>query len=375
MPSTSPRAVPSFALACVLTTLASRAPSQTVWNVNTGPDLTPWIAQAAPGDILLLASANGPWDPFVLNKGLTLIGPSLITYVQGSVTATAIQIPAGQKARIVGLNFRDGSGPFGSVMLHTVTVAGDATFEDCQFGRGSPASLVMQSGTVVLQHCVIRRPGMRMQGGTCALTDCVLEAINAGFNSMYGTPVASGPALLQTGGTLVASRITATGGNSEWIGLPINLFISPSPALSLAAGTCWLSDSSLTGGTGVTWNGPGPGAAALAGNTNTSIARLTLTPGPGAPAGAPFTGNVQSVPQLVGITIDHGFVLGQTSQVTAMPGSQQLLVFAGGFPTAATSVTPVIEPVFVQAASLITLGLVVPVPGPPPFTKIGRAHV
>lgn len=64
---------PTFLIALLFTVSIGRA--QTVWYPPYDADLTSWIAQAAPGDILQLA---GTHPNFTLNKGLTLVGPSFI---------------------------------------------------------------------------------------------------------------------------------------------------------------------------------------------------------------------------------------------------------------------------------------------------------
>ena len=70
------------------------------------------------------------------------------------------------------------------------------------------------------------------------------------------------------------------------------------------------------------------------------------------------------MPQLVGIGIDHGLLLGQTSLVTATAGSsQQALAIAGGFSAVPSNQPPVIEPVFGQAQDLIPLVLASPASG------------
>lgn len=106
----------------------------------------------------------------------------------------------------------------------------------------------------------------------------------------------------------------------------------------------------------------GPGATALAGNPDTHFARTALNGGAGATPGAGSTGGVQSVTELVGIRIDTGFQLNQTSTVTAIAGSsQQPLGIGGGFSAVPSSFPIIVEPVFGQ--QLIPLTIALPGPG------------
>jgi nitrous oxidase accessory protein NosD len=76
--------------------------AQTVWNVPDGHFVDPYIAQASPGDILLL---GGNHDVFHVDKALTIIGrgtdPLSGSYVSG-LTSMHITAPAGARVTLIG---------------------------------------------------------------------------------------------------------------------------------------------------------------------------------------------------------------------------------------------------------------------------------
>jgi hypothetical protein len=72
---------------------------------------------------------------------------------------------------------------------------------------------------------------------------------------------------------------------------------------------------------------------------------------------------VQAVPQLVGLHVDPGFRIGQTSTVTAIAGTSRLLGVLAGFDGAATTHPAVLEPILGSLASMVTLVLATPSAG------------
>lgn len=355
----------SLSTAVVFAVVVSIVPAQAIWTPATGQSLAGTFAAAAPGDIVVLSYWH---PPFTLNKGLVLLGPGDIQDVGGvGMTVSSFSIPAGQQARVLNVDFKSSSGINGP-LGHRVAVNGDVSFESCLFGVGLPESLAVMSGTVVMRNCTVRggtsnpwgvQGGMRLAGGICAMTDCTLHGSPAQFTG-YGNVIASTPALNHMGGILAASHVTAFGGGASndscgWV-------IPASPAF-VSSGTVYLTDSSLHGGSGmVMWGNPGPGATALAGNANVHVARTTLSGGAGTIQGAGSTGGVQTVPQMVGIRVNNGLVLGQTSTVTAIAGSsQQALGIGGGFSAVPSTVPIIVEPAFGQ--QVIPLTLAMPAPG------------
>ncbi|MCA8953833.1 MAG: right-handed parallel beta-helix repeat-containing protein [Planctomycetes bacterium] len=341
--------------------LLSIAPAQTVWNA-TSSDLTPIFAQATPGDIVLLSSNVG-YLPFHLNKGLTLIGPAggsgwVGTGPTNGPVDTRILIPSGERARFVNLHF---ASLLPTTLLgHQVQASGDITFEDCVFdGTSYGTPHVIVGGNVRMNHCRIgwsnaKTSGLIATSGYVSLTDCDLGGTPAAWDP-FGAHRASTSGLTIDNATVVASLCSIRGGSAA-VGLP------PSPGANISgnSGRLFLSDSIVSGGNGG-YGSPWfvPGAPALAVSTTgaslAEVARSTFSGGLGTVNGPPMTGNATFVPELVGIRIDHGFVRGQTTTVTATAGSSQLLLgIFGSFDPNLSTYPLVIEPAL-QTAFGVTL--------------------
>ena len=358
----SPR---SFLLAL---TLAGSLPAQTVWQMGTGPfgtDLAATIAAAAPGDIIML---NGLTFPvFTLAKGLTLIGPGTVQ-PGGLATITTIAIPTGQVGHFVSIDFQPLGLPGWPMVAHRVDVSGTATFEDCRFGLGVPRNLVT-AGNVLLRGCTVEGSpsqqmqaiagGMRVASGICSLVHCNLTGGNAAFNPLTpANSLGSTPAINADGGLLMLANCTARGG----AGLGATIFgvlRSGSPAV-VVYGEARITDCTLTAGDSPA---PLPGLAALTSLGSTEYARCVLQGGAGQPAGAPTWGLVAAVPQLVGMDIASGFVLGQSTTLRAVAGGSQLLGILVGFDATPTSHPAVIGPIIGSLAQLVPCVVVVPQPG------------
>jgi hypothetical protein len=339
--------------------LASVSSAQTVWSMGAPwPDLAAVIAQAAPGDIVRL---NGlTFASFNMTKGLTILGPGVISAAANPTTTLAI--PPTQRAHVVDVDFT----------AHRVLATGTVTFEDCSFTGGVPYSLDT-NGTILVQRCTFLwmlapASGMRVQGGLCWITDSQLVGGHI-FNSSIATT-----ALNVVSGEVCVSNSTLTGGNGDLVtlqGLP------GVPALVAVGGSVSITDWSLTGGSSPTWPWPTPGAVALSAGTNAvGYARSTFVGGAGAPAGGQWVGPVQHVPLLISMRIAQPFRLGLSTQLIATAGGTGTSAQPLGM-MAALELTPAAHPIvigtFLGATPLIPLlvafappgGLVVhPVPVP-----------
>ncbi|MCA8953832.1 MAG: hypothetical protein KDE27_30245 [Planctomycetes bacterium] len=352
--------------------LLSLSPAQTVWNA-TSPDLTPIFAQAAPGDIVLLSGSNS-YVPFTLNKGLTLIGnPGAAIYDSSGIGQrydSSILVPPGQHAHLVNVNFAF-SLLAQSAAGHHVAAAGSVTFDNCSFAGtietySNHTENVSVAGDVRMHHCrILNHPsmttvGLRAFSGFVSLTDCDLVGHPAGWDP-FSFPWNATSGLTIVDATVVASRCTMTGGHADW-DYNSNQLLPASPGIEIigSSGELYLSDSTVVGGDGgPSWQTYGPGAAALAvstvGAARAEFARNSLIGGTGTVNGPATAGNAVLVPELVGIRIDHGFVRGQTTTVTATAGSSQLLLGIFGSLEPGLSTYPlVIEPVL-QTAFGVTL--------------------
>lgn len=146
----------SSACCLVLLTVAPLV-AQATWVVPSGVDLSPYIAQAAHGDTLLLGAIH---PLFSLQKGLTIrpaSGRTTITLI-GMSFACQIQVPAGQQAQLLDLDF-DTTSYWAWSGVNPVTAAGLVGFEDCSF-RASPsnsggAAVTVMSGAATFRRCSI----------------------------------------------------------------------------------------------------------------------------------------------------------------------------------------------------------------------------
>jgi len=342
--------------------------AQAVWNMGAPwLDLDQVIAMAAPGDVVQL---NGlQFAPFTMNKGLTLIGPgTILPFTSVPINqVTRFAVPAGELAHVVDVTFTPH--PVFGFLTNGVEATGAVTFEGCSFGPSNPASLVVD-GTVLLHHCTIAGSavsggsdavgGMRVLSGICGIVDCTLLGASAVFSGSYASYIVPpSPALSVFGGTVLVSSSNLFGG----AGMAHPMFGAPlrgQPAVIVTAGALSLSDCSLAGG-GSPPQLPGP--VALVGNAATFHGRTTLTGGTGSTTGAPTSGPVQHLPQLVGMRISAQFRLGSTTTLTATSGSSQPLGMVASFDPTPSTHPAVIDPIFGPLGQLVPLFQTMPANG------------
>lgn len=336
-------------VAVVLLGVSQGLLAQTTWTVATGAPLEPTIALAAPGDILQLGQSH---PPFVLDKGLVLLGPSGIFYPGGWGGVTTLQIPAGQSAHLVGLSFPSDSAwpaPGGQ----SVRVSGDVTLEDCKIhGSAAPiyAGLDVLSGSVAMLRCellsVSSSAAMKVADGIVTMSGCEVTGL-----SVYSTHPhvynLSGEAIQVSGGTLVATACEIRGGNGGVLFNPA--YGDPSPALVTTGGSVSLTDCVVAAGMPV---GPVSPVADILGAVR--VARTPLA------SSVPSPGAVLDN-SMVGMEIDAPLRLGLISTATATAGNQlQLMAIVGGFEFGAGFYAPIVEPLFGQPAQLVALTLAIP---------------
>jgi hypothetical protein len=332
----------------VMVSLACTAGAQTLWSVqgSTGSNnLLAVLSQVAPGDVVQFVPNTGTFPPFTLNVGVHLVGPATIQSAGGAAN-TRFDIPPGQRTLVRGLSFRFSTN--GS--RHTVTVMRNTAFEECVFD-----DLLDSSGDVLLRDCEALR-GIRVTGGVCSISGGRSLGISAFW---FGLSTYSTSALEISGGTVIASNIVAVGGNATCTYDAYNPVLPASPAIAVTApGRLLLSDSQLTGGLGVQCASGAitPNAPALSGTADTIFSRTTLVGG--------SVGPIQLTTDRVGLVLDQGFALGQTTTATATAGSsQQLLVVVGGFDATPTSLPFVEGPIYGLTAGPIVLTVATPPPG------------
>jgi hypothetical protein len=235
--------------------LVAHLPAQTVHHVGAFGFATiqAAIQAASPGDIVLVDP--GLHAPFTLDKGLTIVGSSaaptsILTF--GNTAAPVIDVPAGQIAHLVRLQFTTSR-----------IVGGHVTVDRCSF-TGSRPRLNITNAVVHLQRCSVIPTGNTVGAPepTLFVHDADVFASDCTIHGLPGSPFgAPGTAIAINLSTFHGSHLTVAAGTS-----PSTLAI---PALVAdAASTVQLSDSVLS-----TTSGPCPVVA-----TNGRMARCTLTP-------------------------------------------------------------------------------------------------
>ncbi|MCU0864073.1 MAG: hypothetical protein MUC36_09790 [Planctomycetes bacterium] len=371
----------NHSLGALVLGLAGSLAAQTTWVVPNNANLTPYIAQASPGDTLLLSNQH---TGFVLDKGLTLrplAGRSQIsldpTGPSPQASTTSVLTPAGQRSLLVDIDFRLTlpwmQGMIGGVG-HPVTATGTTSFQGCTFqslGEQSPA--LTSNGDVTLRHCSTTTSygaiGMIVAGGTCSAVRCQFTGANSTSNSVYG--YLATPGVLVSAGRFVASQCTMTPGVATlhpMIGAPLG----PTSGLIVDGGSAHVTDGTIRGGAfpsgAPSTPGPYDGAPAISvPSGSVTYARCTLLPGNGAlgaPPPAPTLGNASVDAQLVGIDSSGSLVRGTTWTATARAGaSGQLLGFGLSFGLSPSTLPLVPEPLWMDPATAILVNFSTPAAG------------
>lgn len=328
----------------LLVLFGASLPAQNIINVPVGAEVGPYVAQANPGDILQL----GAWHPgFVLDKGVVVRGAA-----GGTTIGTwwfdnflSMTIPAGERAHLSGLTmpeFSDGSSSYGSSLT---LQSGEATVEDLVI----EGTVQVQGGVLVVQRMQHSAGRVRIQGGTCSITDSTVQGFHA-YVDVAGS-FSSSPGIVQQSGTLVLSQVDVGGGAGSFVG------DSPSPGVSCNGGRCYATDCSFSGGFDMFgFNAPSILAAASA---TAELARTALSD-----PGQASTGYT-IVPEMVGMVASAAPTRGASFDGIATAGSsQEVLVILGGFGIAPIDLSPfVAEPVFGDVPNLAIVTAALPAAG------------
>lgn len=345
------------------------AVAQTTWVVPDGADLAPWIAQAVPGDVLQL-NANHP--PFNLDKGLVLLGAGSGTVIwpmgwAPTIFDSTMNVPAGQRARIAGLRFTGWSQFSGMYppVGQRVVVRGAISFEDCRFElstnvTGALAGAVdVLSGEVVLTRCHLQsrnfHVALRLVDGICTITDSTLLGPSQSVTPQSGWNASGNWALAQSGGVLVGARLLVQGGNNNcWL-----CYGPGAGGMLLQGGTTFLTDSTVTGGTG-TASFPASAPPAIVAHPLVQLARNVLISASPNPPNDPAPG-ATAVPELVGLSAIGMPQLGQTFTATAFASTAPDLIACFGALDWATATVPLFdEPLWLPLGGATLLGLQAP---------------
>lgn len=317
--------------------------AQQTWTVPSGANVDTYIAQASPGDLLVL---SGGYYVFTVSKGLTILGNG------SSIAGVVFQVPPGQRASLSNVTMTGPGFPYsgGSISV----LGGQVALANVGFqGRGR---LDVTAGEVVVQG-ISGSCSLGVDGGRCSVTDSVLIGSSAAWDYNFGS-IAALPGLRQTGGQVVVSHSDLRGGDGGVGGSMFPIYLGAAAGLRQDAGFAWLSDCTTTGGAG-----PAAllGQPAVEASGTTAIARTTMTDG--ALAAGPSSG-WQAEPEMVGLTCSATPVRGTSFVVTAKAGTaQDVMGIVGGFTRYSNLVPPVVEPLFVDPSQMVGLALSVPSSG------------
>ena len=222
-----------FAISLLLAPLAAQ---QTIVVQGGGNALQNAVAQANPGDILVVRA--GTYGNTLVDKGITIrCDLGVVIQLVGRGSALGVAVPAGQLFRMRGGSLVGGGGLFPAL---ATSGAGTAIFEEVGSGSFSIAT-----GTQVAFHrCGFGELNVGLVGGAVsnvAFDDCTLngrtQITNArvtmagGSATGSGNPLFSFPAFLLVDGTLTIAGdpTTVIAGNS--------MGLAPAPAIETKGGT------------------------------------------------------------------------------------------------------------------------------------------
>lgn len=299
--------------------LTSLATSQATLLVGPSglPEIRDAVAIAAPGDTVLIEP--GTYAHFAATVGVTIraVTPGTVTVAYDPAFApppcgvacavaegaTLLLPPSGQTLHVTDLVFDANTASVSGISVHhRVAVSGRVTLDRCEI-RSKTFALRADNATVHLQDCTVAA-----QGG--ASGPAAIFAINSDISivggSFYGAgapgqPPSSlaGVAILVAGSRLQMSGATASGGTSAPGGL------GQAAVSATFSSSAWISDSTLSGGSGSC------AVATQAGPLR--LSRCTVVDGAGSsnclasPIGPPMLGIDRLGPLSPGSTFSLGF--------------------------------------------------------------------
>lgn len=229
------------------TAIATSVAAQATHQVGAGgfAQIGHALAIAAPGDLIVVQP--GTYLPFDLYIGVRIVAPAgaTVTPTIGASFSSDLHVPAGQKAALVGLEFRTVSSYPPAIAPVQLSVAGHAVFADCQFqsvNADNEGSAVTCNGDVQFDRCLWRGLDdcLTVEGGFVELNDCDLRGLWQVYNQ--------GPAhaIVALGGVVRVFSSTLRGSDGDQsISCPGNAAIVLAPSARLL-----IADSTVTGGDG-----------------------------------------------------------------------------------------------------------------------------
>jgi hypothetical protein len=357
-----------------LLAVAAPALAQTVWTVGTGgfTQIGPAVAAAAAGDVIEVAP--GVYDPFTLDKALTIAalpgGPVSIMHVAATPLPTLLlRPPVGTVACLRGIEVHNPWSftlPFWAVA--TVVDRGTVCFEDCRFegwGAWWANGLQVQNASAVLLRCsaigfgvATSNPGGAFGTGL-RCTNAQVEAVDCWFHgSDDSNDSFAGCGVLAQASTLHLVRCLVEGGSDLE-------FLTNGPATGIysdGGGRVWLADCTVRGGSAFGNNNPAATGIYNAGPQPIELDRTTITGGTSQPPYGPAPPIVGPavVAQLLGLgAVTQPLNLGQpyTIAYRTQPGWPVAVLAATDL--ASTAVPLVVEPVLLPVGGAWTTAFLI----------------
>lgn len=328
------------------------------------------IRAASPGDTILI-TASARYDPFLLDRGVTIrAAPGVRPIVGnglsgGSRSDTVVAVPAGQHAEVVGVLFAREAPLWSPRFNGRVEVrAGIAVFRDCWFegqtdgcGTGWPA-LEVAGARVALQLC--RLKGFDSGGVALLARDATVSAFDSTFEGGIGCWDASAfgaHAVELIRSELHASRVVIDGGDVP----AINNAYDAGHGLVLDSGSrAWLAHAIVQGGDGSAAPGRcGDGIHSLS-PAPVEAVRLTVRGGTGAIPGAAVRGALVIEPNLLVVTATPTApILGSVWTIDVGGAPQTLVAALASFDLAPQHIVALQQPFWLQTTPPPALAVLV----------------
>lgn len=358
-----------LALVSTLVPLAA-ARAQATWTVTQQNGVQAAIQGAAPGDVILLPNTGGfpDYTPFVVNKGVTIIGNGCrvgVLQVTSTDNPLTIQVPAGQRAHLDGLDLTWSPHALGNFGIQVDHQSGVASVQRCNVRySGNSGAVRIRGGALVLQSCTIQavrlngldlpytKPGVSVENGSVTLRDCSAVGMGAGVNMSvpHGMLEPGAAAVQVAAGSLHAERSLLTGGTGQFsLG-----WVTAGSGVRLSGGSTWLSDCTLV--TGYT-TGIAAGSAAIINNGTLTAQLRNCTLIPGLPTAPPTYGSVNLLAPLTRLGLSPDLQRGVTSTLSIAGEAGAIFAVGLALDDAPTLHPFLVEPVWIVSNVPFVAGL------------------
>lgn len=350
------------AFAALTAAWTSSALAQTTWTVTSATGIPAAIQAASPGDVVQLLASVAPYEPFTLDKGVTIRGDgATIGYWPGfSIFSITVAVPPGQVAHVEDIDLTSAYSPFGGGSCQVNVASGTVRFEQTAFGTGNGPALKIQAGDVVLLDCtatawvdVLPDAPIVVDGGSLTMSNCSVTATRDACHPVgcFVGQIGASPALSANGGSVHAQACTFTGGDHTGVGGTVG---DGAPAVSVSGALASFAACTFVGGD----SSNGAGGAALSNTGSNTLALRGAALQPGAPGGAASQGPVDLNATLAALQVSSAWVVGATSTLTVTgPTAAPFAIFYApdAAPTSGAPVVP--EPIWAISGFNIRTGL------------------